>query len=120
MEHFLIKNAPSRYTIFAEKYMNIIAETFWGRVKQLIKKNGMTQKDAAKSFGLPYNTVRGWMYKDIIPTAIDACKIAQALGVTVEYLVSGKNPREKRADSTIKKACSLLHQVEKKLDSIVP
>ncbi|AEF82992.1 putative repressor [Leadbettera azotonutricia ZAS-9] len=97
----------------------MFAEMFWGRVKRLIEKNGMTQKEAAKASGLSYNTMRGWMYKGIIPIAVDAYKIAQALGVTVEYLVAGKNPRKSQADDIIKKACSLLREAEEKLGSIV-
>ncbi len=38
------------------------------------------------------NTIRGWFSKDLTPDVFNAVKIAKALNVTVEYLVTGEQP----------------------------
>ncbi|MDR1574396.1 MAG: helix-turn-helix domain-containing protein [Treponema sp.] len=69
---------------------------FWSRVRFQKKKNKTTQRAIAKAIGISYNTFRGWIYKDIFPSVYDAYYIAKALDVTVEYLLTGKECREKR------------------------
>jgi transcriptional regulator with XRE-family HTH domain len=44
----------------------------------------------ARHLEISYNTFRCWLYNNRLPDAQNACEIAQKLGVTVEYLVSGK------------------------------
>ena len=66
-------------------------DNFWTRVKRLMKSHKISQKEFAQYTGIPVRTLWGWMYRDCIPDATRACLIAQALGVTVEYLVMGIN-----------------------------
>ena len=66
-------------------------DNFWARVKQLIKYHKIKQKDFAQYIDVPIRTFWGWIYRDCIPDAARACAIAQALGVTVEYLVMGRD-----------------------------
>lgn len=50
------------------------------------------QKELAVKTGLSLKTIENYLKKDSsIPSADKAVLIAQALGVTVEYLVTGKN-----------------------------
>jgi transcriptional regulator with XRE-family HTH domain len=68
---------------------------FWDRVESLIKQEKTSYAYIAKKLGKPESTVSGWHRKGAkhrIPEADFAVKIAQALGTSVEYLVTGKNP----------------------------
>ena len=71
---------------------------FWKRTKALIKANKTSQEKIAVKIGVPYGTFRNWIYNNRIPDVDSACGMAAALGVTVEYLVYGKDRRitEKR------------------------
>jgi len=65
-------------------------EAFWKRVKLLLKEKNLTQAEAAKACGRPLETLRGWMSKGINPPLCDALKIAGFLGVSLEYLITGR------------------------------
>jgi len=64
---------------------------FWGRVKALIKAHKMTQKQFAEVTGFSPNTVRGWIYHNRVPELSAAYVIAYTLGVSLEYLLGGKD-----------------------------
>ena len=52
----------------------------------------MEQKELAKKTGLSLKTIENYVKKESsIPSADKAFLIAQSLGVSVEYLVTGKN-----------------------------
>jgi transcriptional regulator with XRE-family HTH domain len=63
---------------------------FWVRTQSLLKVNKISQENMARHLGISYNTFRCWLYNNRLPDAQNACEIAKKLGVTVEYLVSGK------------------------------
>ncbi|MDR0877570.1 MAG: helix-turn-helix domain-containing protein [Treponema sp.] len=92
---------------------------FWDRVRLLIKKRKTTQEQIAGLCGIPYATFRGWIWKDIFPPLTDAYNISRVLGVTVEYLLIGQDTKDKRAELKIRKARSLLHKVDEKLEKMV-
>ena len=82
-------------------YIIGMAESFWQRAKNLIKSHKISQHDFAVYIGIPPRTFWGWIHRNVIPDASRACLIAEALGVTVEYLVRGTddddlNDRQKR------------------------
>jgi len=66
-------------------------DNFWVRVKALIKAHKMTQKQFARITGFSPNTVRGWIYHDRVPELSAAYVIAFTLGVSLEYLLGGKD-----------------------------
>ena len=70
-------------------YILAMEDQFWDRVKRLMKSHKISQKDFARYLDIPIRTFWGWIHRDCIPDASRACRIAQALGVTVEYLVMG-------------------------------
>lgn len=82
------------------------AKTFWGNVKPLIKKNNKTQEILASELEIPFGTFQGWIAKSILPDVVSAYKIARALGVSVEYLVTGKETNP--AAETLEKIKALL------------
>lgn len=71
--------------------MNEIAVEFWKRTNKLIKDKNSKQENVAQECGIPYQTLRSWVTRQTFPDALQAYKIAQALGVSVEYLVTGED-----------------------------
>jgi len=67
--------------------------SFFDRVKDLAKKNTtLTLRAFIESLGINYETYYSGRGRGTLPRADEALAIAQALGVTVEYLVSGEHP----------------------------
>jgi transcriptional regulator with XRE-family HTH domain len=95
------------------------AEKYWSRVKLLIKRRNTTQREFAKACGISYKTLCGWSYRNILPPLFDGYIIARTLGVSIEYLIEGKDELSKRSLAKIKKAHILLQQVDKSLDRII-
>ena len=88
---------------------------FWGRVKSLIRKNNTTQIDAAAACHISPRTFQNWIRRDLYPTIIDGYHLANFLGVSVEYLVTGKDGKTKKQ---IEAACSVLLKTYIKLNKI--
>ncbi|QEK06232.1 helix-turn-helix domain-containing protein [Treponema phagedenis] len=63
---------------------------FWIRVKDLIKEQNTTQDKIATQINERADNFSRWIQKDRLPNAEQSYKIADALGVSVEYLVTGK------------------------------
>ena len=82
--------------------------SFWNRVKVLIKAHNIGQKEFAAHIGIPLNTLKGWIHYNRIPDVQTAYAIAAALGVSLNYLVFGKEhdttEEEKQRRSTVKEA----------------
>lgn len=65
--------------------------SFWRNVNKLIKAQNTTQEAIAKTCAINFGTFKNRSSKKIVPDAIEAYKIAQALNTTVEYLVTGED-----------------------------
>lgn len=65
-------------------------ENFWLRVKELLKKQGITQKELSKRLNLNDRAVECWVQKGNIPGVFDCYKISQILGVSIDYLLTGE------------------------------
>ena len=73
---------------------------FWSNVQPLMDKKGVRQRDFVRITGKSSASVSDWLNKKVIPRADDALKIADLLGVSVRYLVTGEDeegisPRER-------------------------
>jgi len=82
---------------------------FWLRVKEQIKAHKFSQRKLADYIGIPVQTLWGWIYYNRIPDATTACCIAEALGVTVEFLVRGNddiNAEEKIQRTFVRKSAA--------------
>lgn len=70
------------------------AREFWLRVNGLLTKHGMTKQDLARATGINYGTLTnkssGATY--VFPNVEASHAIADALGTTVEYLMTGEEP----------------------------
>ena len=71
---------------------------FWNNVKEELDYKLWSQKELAAKTEISYNTLQSWITKDRLPDAADAVKIAEALDVTVEKLVTGKERVSKNDD----------------------
>jgi transcriptional regulator with XRE-family HTH domain len=65
---------------------------FFERVKGLAKEKGTTIEALAENIGKNRDSYYGWKRKNNLPRADEAVQMAAALGVTVEYLVTGNPP----------------------------
>lgn len=64
---------------------------FWKRVKEQISTQNTTQEWVAAKCGIASDKFRRWATRPIMPNADEAVAIARALGVSVEYLVTGSD-----------------------------
>jgi len=71
-------------------------DNFWDRVNSILKRNRLTQSMAAAACGVKLKTFQSWIRKDYYPTVLGGHALAGFLGVTVEYLVTGKNCATKK------------------------
>ena len=68
----------------------MIYNDFWLNTNTLIKQQNTTQRALALSCGFTERRIESLSSSARLPDAVEAVKIAQALGTTVEYLVTGE------------------------------
>ncbi len=61
------------------------------RMDSTLKKKGLTRNDLCRVLGFKGNTLSTWKTRGTIPAADIAIKIADFLGVSVRFLVTGEN-----------------------------
>ena len=88
---------------------------FWKRVKALIKEKHTTQAEAAKVCHMSFNTLRAWMSRNTIPSLDVAYNLARYFGVSIEYLITGK---EANIAARIDDVLLLLKRTDEKLKKI--
>ena len=74
---------------------------FYGRVKSLVKTNKTTIEYIVCKAGLSLASYNAYRRNKNLPRADEAVRIAQALGTTVEYLVSGNEQKPPTAEDTL-------------------
>lgn len=62
---------------------------FAKRLKNELRRNNMTQLSLAKKVGISISALRGYFDDGKMPRADNAVAIAQVLGTSVEYLITG-------------------------------
>ena len=69
--------------------------SFRDNLRETLDFLGMEQKELSAKTGISLKTIENYVKKDSsLPTADKAVLIAQALGVTVEYLINGEKPKK--------------------------
>jgi len=63
---------------------------FWGRVKYVLDRKNATRPWLAQATGISLHTLNGWVNKQRDPRIDEAEKIARALEVSIDYLVTGR------------------------------
>jgi len=67
---------------------------FWIRLKSEIRAKNTTQEWIAGQIGVPFGTFKKWMTRKTYPNIKEGIEIAKLLGISVDYLVTGTDPRE--------------------------
>ena len=99
---------------------------YWERVKVLIKAHKITVGKFAEYIDIPRSTLYSWIQFGFSPEVGTAYNIATALGVSVEYLVTGEDGKSlkvrleqtetrKTAGDKIKKLVGELQEETEKL-----
>lgn len=71
---------------------------FYENVKKLVKTNNLILRNFIESLGINYNSYNSCKQYGNLPRADEAVKIAQSLGTTVEFLVTGIEPEITKQD----------------------
>lgn len=77
---------------------------FWDNVKELLDIKNLTQKELSALTGINLGTLKNQICRNVIPDAVEAVKIAQALNTTVEFLVTGIDDNKAAKELTELKA----------------
>ena len=64
---------------------------FWSSALSIMKEKKIKQVDLMQATGQSRSGVSAWITRDLIPRADHALAIADRLGVSVRYLVTGKD-----------------------------
>lgn len=64
---------------------------FWSRVQELLDKKGISRKQLAHELGIDQSNIGKGIKSGSIPAADVALNIAKYLGVTVDFLCTGKD-----------------------------
>lgn len=70
----------------------IDAEKMMNRIDSIVEKMGITKKEFAVRCGTTYQSMVDWKIRGTIPSAKILYNIAQVSGVTMEFLLTGKEP----------------------------
>ena len=69
-------------------------ETLGGRIERLIRENNLSQKDFAKDVGTTESAICRYLKDERMPRIDILSNMATALGVSLDYLVTGKESKE--------------------------
>jgi transcriptional regulator with XRE-family HTH domain len=87
---------------------------FTEHLELLLKKHNTTQKALAAHLGIRYASISDWKKGVTFPRADVALQIAQYLGTTVEFLLTGVEPNASAQKQVVKDHClSLLAEIDK-------
>ena len=94
---------------------------FWERVDDLLDRNDINKKTLAYEAGFDASNITKGIKNNNIPSAETAVKIAQFLGVSVEYLVNGtettKSPSQKETEQNQLRLYRKYHNLIEKMES---
>jgi len=91
--------------------------SFRENLREAIDYSGLEQKEVAYKANISLRNIENYLRENAsIPAADKAVKIAQALGVSVEYLVTGKDAKQKTTQypPEAKTVAEITAQMEKK------
>lgn len=71
------------------------------RLAEEISYQGMSNKEFAGKLGISINTLNMYLYRDSIPSADIAVKMAKVLNTTTEYLITGISTNQIQSSSDI-------------------
>ena len=75
--------------------------SFWENVDEELKFRGMERKELGAKAGFPESYISKGIARKSAPSTDLALKIAKALNVSVEFLITGKEPQKNSADGRL-------------------
>lgn len=75
--------------------------SFWENVDEELKFRGMERKELGAKAGFPESYISKGIARKSSPSADLALKIATVLNVSVEFLITGKEPQKNSADGRL-------------------
>ena len=88
---------------------------FYGRVKQSAKeRKNLSLQEFIISIGLNHDSYYSLKRAGNLPRADEALIIAQALGTSVEYLVTGAIPKSSAADEALEKIYEVIEMYRRR------
>ena len=82
---------------------------FWDNALPLMKKKGIKQRHLCDITGKTSASVSDWFTYKVMPKADDALKIADLLGVSVRYLITGADDKDlSDREKKLLKTCEML------------
>jgi transcriptional regulator with XRE-family HTH domain len=91
----------------------IVTDGFAQRLKQLRRSKNLSQTELAKLVGLHYNHLGRYERGSSQPSAEALGKLAEALGVSTDYLLEGSTEDAAKADFCDRELLRQFQQVEK-------
>ena len=96
---------------------------FWKRVEEELEFQGKTKKELALLTNIKEQTLHKAFERGSTPSAETALKIAKALNVSIEFLITGKEPSEasenQRLDPQIKQLITKLNHFTPKQKKVI-
>ena len=77
------------------------AKFFWKMVKKEVERQQTSFEWLYRKTQIPKGTFSSWKNRNIIPRADETFRIAEALKVSVEYLLTGADPQKKPSNPAI-------------------
>jgi len=77
------------------------AESFWEMVKNEVERQQTSFEWLYRKTQIPKGTFSSWKNRNIIPRADEALRIAEALKVSVEYLLTGADSQKKPSNPAV-------------------
>ena len=101
--------------------MNENLSSFKDRLIEEIEYHGISKTDFAERVGISLGTLNMYLYRNSIPSADIAVKLAHVLNTTVEYLVTGRaNSHSQSSDWRKQEINTILNNMnEKQLTSFL-
>lgn len=94
---------------------------FWERVDDLLDRNDINKKTLAYEAGFDASNITKGIKNNNVPSVETAVKIAQVLGVSVEYLVNGtentKSTSQKETEQNQLRLYRKYHNLIEKMES---
>lgn len=89
-------------------------KAFYERIKTLCKEKGISQIELCESCRINLQSHKGRVTRNIAPDVFDACKIAERLETSVEFLATGKekNIYKKKYDTLLADIESFIEKVK--------
>lgn len=66
---------------------------FWKHIETALQASNISESELSKRIGLTQASITGWKLRGAIPNAEIAYKVAKTLNTSVEYLLSGNEPK---------------------------